>query len=35
MDLTLHSFFYKHKGYKYTEAENCPKNNHISDMCQG
>ena len=33
MDLTLHSFFYKHEGYKHTEAENCPKNNHISNMC--
>ena len=25
-------FFYKHKGYKHIEAENCPKNKHILSM---
>ena len=28
-------FFYKHKGYKHIEAENCPKNKHILSMCLG
>ena len=30
-----YTLFYKHKGYKYIEAENHLENKHISSMCPG
>ena len=31
--LPVHSFCYKHNGYKHIEAENHLKNKHISSIC--